>query len=138
MIAKLQEYIGVNLYQLRKKQIFYNGKLADGSGILVCTPQSKLHPNGHGWINLTIIQVSMLDSADHSILAFRLEGNKVYYLNFRDLKPYLTEEAMYNNKREGGHWILQIWPKYIEILRNVKRLELKPNNLKELGAPCLL
>ncbi|SPF43332.1 conserved hypothetical protein [Candidatus Desulfosporosinus infrequens] len=45
---------------------------------------------------------------------------------------------MYNNEREGGHWILHIWPKYIEILRNVKRLELKPNNLKELGAPYLL
>ncbi|SPF48343.1 conserved hypothetical protein [Candidatus Desulfosporosinus infrequens] len=138
VIAKLQEHIGVNLHQFQKKHIFYNGKLADGRGILVCTPQSMLYPSGHGWVNLTIKQVSMLDEADVSILAFRLQGNKVYYLNFCDLKSYLTAEAMYSRDRKGGYWILHIWPKYIQILRNIKRLEVKPNNLKKLGVHCLL
>ena len=135
VISELQEHIGVRLYQLPRKQIFYYGKLANGIEILVCTPQSKLHINGHGWIDLTIIQVSMLDEAGYSILAFRLEGDKVYYLNFCDLKPYLTEEALFNNEREGDHWKLYIWPKYIQILRNGRRLQIKPNNFEELEAP---
>lgn len=80
----------------------------------------------------------MLDEADFSILAFRLQGNKVYYVNFCDLKLYLTEDAMYYKDRENGYWILRIWPKYIQILRNIKCLEVKPNNLEELGVHCLL
>jgi hypothetical protein len=80
-----------------RKRILYNGKLADGSKILVCTPQSKLQTNGCEWINITIIQVSMPGEADYSTLAFHLEGDKVYYLDLCDLKPYLTEEARLNN-----------------------------------------
>ena len=78
-----------------------NDKQNDNEEILICTPHSKLHINGHGWIDITSKQILLLKKAKHSILAFRLEGNKVYYVNFFDLEKYLTQETMLNNKKEG-------------------------------------
>lgn len=88
---ELEKYLETHLYPVPRKKIFYKGVLSNGKEVLVCTPQSKLYPNGQGWIDLTIIKVSMLNEADHSILAFRVEGDRVYYLDFCDLKPYLIE-----------------------------------------------
>ena len=83
VISELETHFNVKLSQLRAKRIFYNGKLPNGKEILVCTPESKLYPAGHGWVDITTIQYEMLDKAYMGILAFRLEGDKIYYLNFK-------------------------------------------------------
>jgi hypothetical protein len=101
----------------------------DIEDISICTPESKLHKNGHGWIDITSKQILLLKKAKYSILAFRLEGNKVYYVNFSDLEKYLTQEYIFNNNREGNHWKLYIWPKHIEIRGNAKHLLVEPNKL---------
>lgn len=133
VISELENYLETHLYPVPRKKIFYKGVLGNGKEVLVCSPQSKLYPNGQGWIDLTIIQVSMLNEADHSILAFRVEGDRVYYLDFCDLKPYLIEEAVSYNEREGDHWKLYLWPNYIQIQRNSNHLLINPNSLTALG-----
>jgi hypothetical protein len=74
----------------------------------------------------------MLKEADCAILAFRLEGDKVYYLNFSHLKLYLTEKAMINNDREGNHWKLYIWSDYIQVIQNTRHFQIRPDNLEVL------
>jgi hypothetical protein len=132
VIFGLQEHIGAKLYRQSGKRVFYNGKRVDCGKIVVCTPQSKLHRKGHGWIDFTRIQFLILDEADDSILAFRMEGDKVYYFYFRDFKDYLTKDSMLYNKREGDHWKLYIWPNYIEVRGNSTHFQIVPNNLKNL------
>ena len=137
VVKELEDYLKTDLYQVPRRLILFNGILKDGSTVLVCTPQSKLKPRGCGCIDLTTVQVSMLDNADHSILAFRVEDNRVYYLDFRNLKPYLTEEAAYYSEKRGKTlWQLYIWSYCIQILRNKNRLEISPNRLTELGDYC--
>ena len=131
VIFKLQEYFTISLSKLPKYRVFYTG-IKGTEEILVCTPQSKLHINGHGWIDITSKQILILKKAKHSILAFRLEGNKVYYVNFYDLEKYLTQDSMFNNSREGNHWKLYIWPKHIEIRGNANRFLVEPDNLDNL------
>lgn len=67
----------------------------------------------HGWFDLTIKQVEILDSADKSVLAIRLP-NKVYYLDFKELRKLMTEKAIHNNPKEGKHWKFYVWNYHIE------------------------
>ena len=129
VISELEDYYKVSLTKLPKYRIFYSGLLNNNEEILICTPESKLHIKEHGWIDITNKQVLLLKKAKHSILAFRLEGNKVYYINFSDLVKYLTPKSMFNNSREGDHWKLYIWPKHIEIRGNGNLHLVQPNNL---------
>ncbi|SDG30106.1 hypothetical protein [Desulfosporosinus hippei] len=134
VVKELEEYLKTDLYQVPRKRIMFNGILNDGSTVTVCTPQTKLIPRGCGRIELTTVQVSILNNADHSILAFRLEDNRVYYLDFRNLKPYLTEEAAYYSEKRGiTLWQLYIWNFCIQILRNKNHVAISPNRLTELG-----
>lgn len=132
VISKLQEFFTITLHKLPKYNVFYSGILKDNEEILICTPHSKLHINGHGWIDITSKQILLLKKAKHSILAFRLEGNKVYYVNFYDFEKNLTQESMLNNSREGNHWKLYIWPNHIEIRGNANKLTVKPNVFYDL------
>ena len=59
-------------------------------------------------MDITSKQILLLKKEKHSILAFRLDGNKVYYVNYYDLAKSLTQESMLNNSREGNHWKLYI------------------------------
>ncbi len=132
VVSELEKYFDVNLLQLLRKRIFYEGKLKSGNGILVCTPQSKLYPAGHGWVDITTIQYEMLDKADVGILAIRLEGNSVYYVCFKDFKKYLSEKAMVNNDHEGDHWKMYLLTDRIKVLNNNNHFLVKPNNLEGL------
>jgi hypothetical protein len=134
VISTLQDYLGIELQKLSDKQVFYTGNQTYGSEVLVCTPQSKLYSNGRGWIDITTIQTSMLERAKFSILAFRLEGNKIYFLNFHDLQPYLINEALIYNAHEGDHWKLYIWPDRIQVLGNSQPLSISPNDITNLKA----
>ncbi|MFZ4680312.1 MAG: hypothetical protein ACOYLP_09110 [Flavobacterium sp.] len=133
VISELQDYLKISLSKLPKYRVFYSGLLNDIEDISICTPESKLHKNGHGWIDITSKQILLLKKAKYSILAFRLEGNKVYYVNFSDLEKYLTQEYIFNNSREGNHWKLYIWPKHIEIRGNAKHLLVEPNKLSNFN-----
>ena len=88
-----------------------------------------MHPKGHGWTDITEIQKSLLEKGDYSILAIRMEGGRAYYLDFKILEPFLIEGAMVYNEREGNHWKLYVWPDYLEIIGNSRRLQITPNNL---------
>ena len=105
--------------------------MVHGTEILVCTPYSRLHKQGNG-LTLPLSNLQMLDKDTNSILAFRVGGNEAYYFHFRDIKPYLTKEAMVYNKREGDHWKLYIWLNYIQVLGSSNLFRIKPNDLEQL------
>ncbi|MEY2692730.1 MAG: hypothetical protein RIT03_1120 [Bacteroidota bacterium] len=132
VISELQDYIKISLIKLPKYHVFYNG-IYNKEDLLICTPESKLHINGHGWIDITYKQIDLLKKAKNSIIALRLEGNKVYYINSDELLSYFTPTSMHNNSREGNHWKLYIWPKHIEIRGNAKKLLVEPNKIKTLS-----
>jgi len=132
IISELERHLRLDLFQVMGKQIFYSGRDGYGKEVLVCTPYSRLHAQGNGWIDLTTIQFAMLDKVHDSILAFRVEPNKVYYFHFRDLKPYMTKETMVYNKHEGDHWKIYVWPNYIQVLGNESIFRMRPNNLDDL------
>ena len=131
LLLKVQNHFGITLKALPNKQIFFQGNLDNGL-VLVCTPQSKLYPNGSAWVDLTEIQVSLLKEAKLSILAFRLESGKIYFLRFKALQSYLTDQAMIYNKKEGNHWKLRIWPNEIRVNGNSNICRIKSFELSEL------
>lgn len=133
VISNLQKHLSVSLKQSTGKQIIYSGVDVNGKKVTVCTPESKLHIKGHGWIDITIIQKSLLEKSDFSILALRMGDDKTYYVDFKKLVPYLTHEAMVNNKKEGDHWKLYVWPDHLEVRGNSKHLDIAPNNLNDLN-----
>lgn len=131
VISDLQNQLKVKLHQMKGKRIFYTGILDDGNEIVVCTPESKLHLKGHGWVDITTKQYELLDRAFEGILAIRLEHNKLYSVKFKDLKNYLTVDSMLNNTREGDHWKLYIFSDYIQVRGNENLLSILPITFDE-------
>jgi len=104
-----------------------------GKKVIVCTPESKLHKNSHGWIDFTEIQKSLLEKSDFSILALRVGDNKTIYIDFKMLAPYLNSEAMVNNKREGDHWKLYVWPDHIQVSGNFNDMAINQTSMVDLN-----
>lgn len=107
------------------KKIMFESRLENGERIVMCTPQSKLHPQGFYWTDITSVQYELLDSCDNAMVIFRLEGRMLTMVNWADLKPYLTAECMRNNSNEGNHWKLNIYTDHIKISGNENELKVK-------------
>ena len=107
------------------KKIMFESRLEIGERIVMCTPQSKLHPQGFYWTDITSVQYELLDSCDNAMVIFRLEGRMLTMVNWENLKPYLTAECMRNNSNEGNHWKLNIYTDYIKISGNENELKVK-------------
>jgi hypothetical protein len=94
VLKKIHKKFNCSLSVIKGKQIMFRGN-SDGKSLILCTPSSKLHPRGMGWFDLTIKQVEILDKAEIAILAVRLEGSKIYYLNFKRLRRLMTTENLH-------------------------------------------
>jgi len=105
----------------------YHGE-SNRKRLVLCTPESRLHPQGHGWFDLTTKQVDLLDDADIAILAVRLEGNKVYYVDFKQLRQLITPD-MTLNYFEDRKWRFYIWENYIKVRGNDKKFDIEPEVL---------
>ncbi|WP_040205935.1 hypothetical protein [Neobacillus jeddahensis] len=125
VINKLSEKYECNFSPIKRKQIMYGG-INRGDRIVVCTPSSKIHARGHGWFDLTTVQVKLLDDADVAILAIRLMGKKVYFVNFKDLRKLMTIKNMHTNTNEGEHWKFYVWDDYIEVRGNHHKFLVTP------------
>ena len=62
------------------KKIMFESRLENGESIAMCTPQSKFHPQGFYWTDITSVQYELLDSYDNAIVIFRLQGRKLTML----------------------------------------------------------
>lgn len=132
VLSKLQEYINVDLHKVPKRRLFYSSQMTNGKKIMICTPKSKLHVRGHGWTDLTTTQISILEEADYALVAFRMEGGNIYYVDFSKLRKFLTEDALMYNSSRKNHWKLYLWPTHIQIRGNDRRLDIEPNSIEDL------
>lgn len=107
-----------------RKKIMYHG-VSNGKKLMLCTPKSKLHPKGHGWFDLTIKQVELLDNADIAILAVRLQGYGIYYIDFKQLRSLVTSEMKLKYSSDEK-WRFYIWKNYIKVRGNDTRFDVEP------------
>ncbi|WP_289137747.1 hypothetical protein [uncultured Brevibacillus sp.] len=103
--------------------------VSNGKQLVLCTPESKLHVKGHGWFDLTTKQVELLDDADIAILAVRLEGNKVYYVDFKQLRKLIASVKSLNCSPDEK-WRLYVWDNYITIRGNSTKFLVEPEIIK--------
>lgn len=128
IIKTLSTKFNCRLTNIKRKQILYEGK-SDGKRIVVCTPSSKIHVKGSGWFDLKMAQIELLDEADISILAVRLEGNKVYYIDFNELRKKLTSDLIVYTPAIGEHWKFFVWGNYIEIQGSRDKFYVQPEQV---------
>ncbi|WP_406244022.1 hypothetical protein ACF3M2_09910 [Tissierella carlieri] len=125
VLKTIRENYNCSLTTIKGKRIMFEG-VSNNKKLVLCTPSSKLHPQGKGWFDLTTKQVELLDDSDISILAVRLEGGKVYYINFKDLRRLMEPEMILENPREGRHWKFYVWPSYLKVQGNEKEFHIQP------------
>ncbi|WP_312470322.1 hypothetical protein [Neobacillus sp.] len=129
LMERLSKKLGCTLIPIKRKQIMYEG-LRNGERVVVCTPSSKIHVNGNGWFDLTTIQVAILDDANTALLAVRLEGNRVYIINFKKLRKLMTSNITLNNYAVGDHWKLFVWENHIQVQGNDQKYQVSPQIIK--------
>ncbi|WNF35226.1 hypothetical protein RJD24_12190 [Bacillaceae bacterium IKA-2] len=125
VVKTVSEKYNCTLSNIKRKQILYQG-LSNGKNLVLCTPSSKLHVNGNGWFDLNTKQVDLLDESDMSILAVRLQGNKIYYVDFKELRKLMTSDNMLKNSAEGEHWKLFVWEDHIKVQGNERKFHVHP------------
>ncbi|WP_410514053.1 hypothetical protein PaeBR_06465 [Paenibacillus sp. BR2-3] len=75
---------------------------------------------------MKMAQVELLDDANISILAVRLEGNKVYFIDFKELRKLITPDYIVFTPHIGEHWKFFVWESYIEIQGNRNKYFTQP------------
>lgn len=132
VIKILETRYNINFTPVRGKKVFNDTHINGERSIVVCSPLSKMHAGGQGWIDLTRIQIDLIEKYDAAAIAFRLPNRQTYYVNYQQISPLLTEDCTFNNQREGIHWKLYIWPERIEVRRNVGALHITSNSFENI------
>ncbi|MGD6844697.1 hypothetical protein ACQCVH_19565 [Bacillus infantis] len=124
IISSVSKRYSCSLSNIIRKKIMYHG-VSNGKKLVLCTPESRLHRQGHGWFDLTTKQVDLLDDAELAILAIRLEGYKIYYVDFKQLRQLINRD-MTLNYSEDRKWRFYIWEKYLKVRGNDKKFDIEP------------
>lgn len=102
----------VTLHKFVSKKIFYVN-----NNFCLLSPYSKYYENVNAyWVDITKEQANILNSYDFSVIIFRL-NNKICEIEWSYLKNYLTDSALFFNKKEQFHWKLYIYKEYL-LVRN--------------------
>lgn len=75
---------------------------------------------------MKLYEVEILDDAEISILAVRLEGGKVYYVDFKELRKRITPKLIVFTPAIGEHWKFFVWKTYIEIQGSKNKFYAQP------------
>lgn len=116
---------GCNFKQVPRKRIIFQGRCLNGETITLCSPQSKIHPKGFYWVDITQEQFRILNETTKGLIFFRLEGRNFLIVNWSDLKAYLTPDCMRYNANEQNHWKLNIYKDHIKISGNLREMPIK-------------
>ncbi len=74
-----------------RKKIIFTGKTNDSKSIAIVTPESSLNTADKGLVDFTLIQKNILLEFDIALIIFRLTNGEVFYVNYEELKLFLTE-----------------------------------------------
>ncbi|ASA25664.1 hypothetical protein [Paenibacillus donghaensis] len=125
VINELSKRYNCTLSTIQGKQIMYQA-ISGGKSIVICTPYSKLHVSSKGWFDLTTKQIELLDDSHIAVLAVRLGVNKIYYIDFKELRKMMNPEIMLRNPNEGEHWKLFVWEDHIKVQGNEQKFMVQP------------
>ncbi|MEK4510143.1 hypothetical protein [Paenibacillus sp. FSL K6-2524] len=128
VINELSKKFNCTLSTIQGKKIMYHGNSC-GKKIVVCTPYSKVHVIGKGWFDLTTKQVELLDDSEIAVLAVRLGVNKIYYIDFKELRKLMPLEIILKNPNEGEHWKLFVWEDHIQVQGNERKFMVQPKGV---------
>lgn len=114
VVTRVNKEYSCQLSVIKGKKIMFTG-ITCGRRIVLCTPSSKRHVNGNGWFDLTMKQADLMDDADIAILSVRMQSNRLYTLNYKQLRRLMTNENKLTNPNEGEHWKFFVWKDYIKV-----------------------
>lgn len=101
------------------------GEKQNGETITFFTPQSKMHPQGFYWVDITEEQAHVLSETDKALVVLRLKGRNILMVKWEVLKSYLTQECKRYNANEYNHWKLNIYTDHIKISGNNREIPAK-------------
>ena len=109
IVREIEDKINAPLSVYPRKKIIFTGKTSDSQSIVVVTPESSLNTADKGLSDFTLIQKNILDEFDIALIIFRLTNGEVFYVDYKKLKIFLTDENMTYNNRAFEHWKLHIY-----------------------------
>ena len=68
VLVLAQKALDCHLKQVPRKIILFQGIVNTGETLTLCSPQSKMHPQGFYWVDITEEQARVLNETDTGIL----------------------------------------------------------------------
>lgn len=131
VVKMISERYDCVLTIMKQKKIMYEGKTSNDKSVVLCTPETKLHNQEHGWFDLSTKQVEILDGADMAIMAVRIEGNKVYFVEFKNLRRLMTEDMILDYSKDEK-WRFYIWEDHIKVRGNDEKFYVSGETVKSM------
>ena len=91
IIKNIEKKYSLKLLKLNRKKIIYSDNTKN---IIIVMPTSKIYKRGNGWIDLTRIQISLINEYSKQLAIFRLKNGKSYFIDMKKLIPLLTLPVM--------------------------------------------
>lgn len=131
VVKMISERYDCALTIMKQKKIMYEGKTRNDKSVVLCTPETKLHNQEHGWFDLSTKQVEILDGADMAIMAVRIEGNKVYFVEFKNLRRLMTADMILDYSKDEK-WRFYIWEDHIKVRGNDEKFYVSGEVVKSM------
>ncbi|WP_026829434.1 hypothetical protein [Exiguobacterium artemiae] len=131
VVKMISERYDCVLTIMKQKKIMYEGTTRNDKSVILCTPESKLHNQEHGWFDLSTKQVEILDGADMAIMAVRIEGNKVYFVEFKNLRRLMTADMILDYSKDEK-WRFYIWEDHIKVRGNDEKFYVSGEVVKSM------
>lgn len=131
VVKMISERYDCVLTIMKQKKIMYEGTTRNDKSVILCTPESKLHNQEHGWFDLSTKQVEILDGADMAIMAVRIEGNKVYFVEFKNLRRLMTADMILDYSKDEK-WRFYIWEDHIKVRGNNEKFYVSGEVVKSM------
>lgn len=131
VVKMISERYDCVLTIMKQKKIMYEGTTRNDKSVILCTPESKLHNQEHGWFDLSTKQVEILDGADMAIMAVRIEGNKVYFVEFKNLRRLMKADMILDYSKDEK-WRFYIWEDHIKVRGNNEKFYVSGEVVKSM------
>lgn len=129
IVKMMNDRYEYDLQIMPQKKIMYHGLTTSGKSVTLCTPETKIHNEEHGWFDLSMKQVEILDRSDIAMMVVRVEGNKAYFVEFKNLRRLMTKDITldYSNDEK---WRFYIWEDYIKVRGNDEKFYVVGESVK--------
>lgn len=125
IIELVSEADKLNYKLIKGKKVMFESSLSDENQKCLCVIRSRFHDTIYGyWCDITEKQKIVLEKYVSASIIFNLEGPLLTWIDWKELRIFLTDDCAHYNEHEGKHWKIYIIGDELRIRKSNNKITL--------------